>query len=214
MPVTPATETHLLVEQLKQRNRGGFNDLYDNYASTLYGVICRVVNDAVTAEDVLQETFVKVWKNIEHYSEDKGTFFTWLLNITRYTAIDYLRSRQHKQKLKSRDNPDNEYIREQLGVRRGRLQPELRVDVLAVVDEEREADERHRVDVALRGDAVDGSQCEQTAGVWREVRTGSWAQGDCAATAYREHAAGDAGRCCGMGVCVRGDSCAGVMGAD
>src|SRR5882757_69258 len=112
MPVTPATETHLLVEQLKQRNRGGFNDLYDNYASTLYGVICRVVNDAVTAEDVLQETFVKVWKNIEHYSEDKGTFFTWLLNITRYTAIDYLRSRQHKQKLKSRDDPDNEYIRE------------------------------------------------------------------------------------------------------
>lgn len=88
--------------------------MYDHYAPTLYGVISRVVNDATTAEDVLQETFVKVWKNIEHYSEEKGTFFTWLLNITRYTAIDYLRSRQHKQKLKSQDSPDNEYVREQV----------------------------------------------------------------------------------------------------
>ncbi|MBS1563455.1 MAG: sigma-70 family RNA polymerase sigma factor [Bacteroidetes bacterium] len=104
----------MLVEKLKQRNRGSFNELYDHYSSTLYGVICRVVNDPATAEDVLQETFVKVWKNIGHYSEDKGTFFTWLLNITRYTAIDYLRSRQHKQKLKNRDTTDDEYVREQV----------------------------------------------------------------------------------------------------
>ena len=114
--MTPVTsiETQLLVEKLKQRNRGSFNELYDHYASTLYGVISRVVNDPATAEDVLQETFVKVWKNIEHYSEEKGTFFTWLLNITRYTAIDYLRSRQHKQKLKNSDDPDNEYVRDQV----------------------------------------------------------------------------------------------------
>lgn len=114
MPPATTIETQLLVEKLKQKNRGSFNELYDHYAPTLYGVISRVVNDPVTAEDVLQETFVKVWKNIEHYSEEKGTFFTWLLNITRYTAIDYLRSRQHKQKLKSRDNTDNEYVREQV----------------------------------------------------------------------------------------------------
>jgi RNA polymerase sigma factor (sigma-70 family) len=112
MPAIPTIETQQLVEQLKQRNRGGFTELYDHYASTLYGVICRVVNDTVTAEDVLQETFVKVWKNIELYSEDKGSFFTWLLNITRYTAIDYLRSRQHKQKLKNHDDPNNGYLHE------------------------------------------------------------------------------------------------------
>ena len=114
MPPATTIETQRLVEQLKQRHSGSFNELYDLYSPTLYGVIFRVVNDAVTAEDILQETFVKVWKNIEHYSEEKGSFFTWLLNITRYSAIDYLRSRQHKQKLKSSDDPDNEYIRDQV----------------------------------------------------------------------------------------------------
>jgi RNA polymerase sigma-70 factor, ECF subfamily len=112
MPAVTSIDTHHLVQQLRDRTPAGFNELYEHYASTLYGIICRVVNDPATAEDVLQETFVKVWKNIDHFDEEKGTFFTWLLNITRYTAIDYLRSRQHKQKLKSRDNPDNEYIRE------------------------------------------------------------------------------------------------------
>ncbi|HEY4150189.1 MAG TPA: RNA polymerase sigma factor [Chitinophagaceae bacterium] len=112
MPAITSIDTHSLVILLKQKDRAGFNELYEHYAATLYGVICRVVNDAATAEDVLQETFVKVWKNIDQYDEEKGTFFTWLLNITRYTAIDYLRSRQHKQKLKSRDDPDNEYIRD------------------------------------------------------------------------------------------------------
>jgi len=101
--------THDLVNLLRKKNREGFALLYDNYGPSLYGIICKIVRDETVAEDILQESFVKVWKNIEHYCEDKGSFFTWLLNITRYTAIDYLRSRQHKQKSKNQMLSDNEY---------------------------------------------------------------------------------------------------------
>jgi RNA polymerase sigma-70 factor, ECF subfamily len=101
--------THDLVNQLRNKSREGFAHLYDNYAPTLFGIICKIVRDEVVAEDVLQESFVKVWKNIQHYNEEKGSLFTWLLNITRYTAIDYLRSRQHKQEIKNQNLASNEY---------------------------------------------------------------------------------------------------------
>jgi RNA polymerase sigma-70 factor, ECF subfamily len=110
--ISPTIATYDLVELLRQKNRDGYNQLYERYADTLYGIICKIVTDAPTAEDILQEIFVKVWKNINNYSAEKGSFFTWLLNITRYTAIDYLRSKQHKQKIKTQTTTDNEYIQE------------------------------------------------------------------------------------------------------
>lgn len=45
----------------------------------------------------MQDCLVKVWKNIHSYDAGRGTFFTWLLNIARYTTIDYLRSKGFKQ---------------------------------------------------------------------------------------------------------------------
>lgn len=59
----------------------------------LYGVIHKVVFDDETANDVLQEAFVKVWNNIEKYDSSKGRLYTWMLNIARNTAIDKLRSK-------------------------------------------------------------------------------------------------------------------------
>jgi RNA polymerase sigma-70 factor, ECF subfamily len=112
MPFTSPITTNELVELLRQRSREGFNELYEGYSATLYGIICKIVKDTAVAEDILQDSFVKVWKNIDNYSAEKGSFFTWLLNITRYTAIDYLRSKQYKQQIKNQTTTDNEYIQE------------------------------------------------------------------------------------------------------
>ena len=105
-------ETPALVSLLKQKSTNGFSILYDKYAPNLYRIICKIVQDSVAAEDVLQEVFVKVWKNIGNYDEQKGSLYTWLINITRYTAIDYLRSGQRKQQLKNQIVTGNEYIEE------------------------------------------------------------------------------------------------------
>ncbi len=94
---TGVTQVELIV-LIKERSSEGFNVLYKNYADALYGVINRIVLNTASAEDLLQDTFVKIWKNIDSYDECKGTFFTWMLNIARNTSIDldHLRTKQFK----------------------------------------------------------------------------------------------------------------------
>lgn len=82
-----------LVALLQQRDNKAFSYLYDNYAAALNGVIFPIVNDEETANDILQEVFVNVWRKIEFYDASKGRLFTWLLNIARNAAIDKIRSR-------------------------------------------------------------------------------------------------------------------------
>jgi RNA polymerase sigma-70 factor, ECF subfamily len=91
-----ANETEL-VELLRQKNRKGFAQLYDNYGSALYGIILKIVKIEELAQDVLQDSFIKIWKSIDSYNREKGTLFTWILNIARNTAIDKIRSQDYKQ---------------------------------------------------------------------------------------------------------------------
>lgn len=85
-----------LVALVASGSQEGFRILYDNYAAALFGVVERMVADEAIAEDVLQDAFVKIWKNFAAYSPEKGRLFTWMLNICRNQAIDYLRTSQHK----------------------------------------------------------------------------------------------------------------------
>lgn len=78
---------------LKARDENGLRALYDHYSAALYGVIFRILNDKETAEDVLQETFVKIWNNSTSYDATKGRLYTWMLNIARNNAIDKTRSK-------------------------------------------------------------------------------------------------------------------------
>jgi RNA polymerase sigma-70 factor (ECF subfamily) len=98
-----------LVEQLKQGSREGFSYLYDHYSQALYGIVCKVIQDEEIAKDVLQEVFVKIWKNVNAYDESKGRLFTWMLNIARNQAIDKARSKgfQNTQKNQSIEDSVN-----------------------------------------------------------------------------------------------------------
>jgi len=84
-------EKHI-VELLKERDEKAISLLYDNYADTLYGVAYKVVKDEDLAQDIVQESFVKIWKKSDSYDATKAKLFTWLFRITRNTAIDKLRS--------------------------------------------------------------------------------------------------------------------------
>jgi len=81
-----------LVTKLKANSQSAFEYLYDHYSAALYGVILKIVKDEARAADVLQESFLKIWRNIASYSPEKGTLFTWMLNISRNRAIDMLRA--------------------------------------------------------------------------------------------------------------------------
>ena len=73
------------------------------YSASLYGVISRIIIDTAVAEDVLQETFVKIWHSFASYSTEKGRLFTWMVNIARNLAIDKLRSKDFKNQNKNQE---------------------------------------------------------------------------------------------------------------
>ena len=84
-------EKHI-VELLREGNEKAISLLYEHYGDTLYGVALKVVQNEAMAQDVLQESFVKIWKKAHTYDASKAKLFTWLFRITRNTAIDKLRS--------------------------------------------------------------------------------------------------------------------------
>ncbi len=95
-----------LLPLLAKKDDRSFTLLYDNYAKSLYGIIFNLIKDKEEAEDVLQEVFIKIWKNIDTYNTSKGRLYTWMLNIARNSSIDKLRSKNfnNSQKNLSADN--------------------------------------------------------------------------------------------------------------
>jgi RNA polymerase sigma factor (sigma-70 family) len=95
-----------LIGLLKKSDPQAFSVLYDNYSRALFGVIKKIISDNNIAEDLLQDTFIKIWNSRNMYDPSKGRLYTWMLNIARNTSIDYLRSKRNKQeeKIQRTDN--------------------------------------------------------------------------------------------------------------
>lgn len=90
-----ATEKEI-VSLLEKSDKKAISLLYDYYSDALYGVITKVITDEDMAQDVLQESFVKIWKNSKKYDSSKARLFTWLYRIAYNTAIDKVRSLKNK----------------------------------------------------------------------------------------------------------------------
>ena len=82
-----------LIERLSNGDTAALYQLYDKYSAALYGVILRMCQNDSDAQDLLQETFVKIWRNINQYDSSKGRFYTWAYRIARNTTLNSLRSR-------------------------------------------------------------------------------------------------------------------------
>lgn len=77
-------------------DKKAFEELYDTYSASLYGVIFKMIRDESTAKDVLQESFIKIWKNASKYDPNIAKVFTWMYQIARNTAVDKLRQMKIK----------------------------------------------------------------------------------------------------------------------
>lgn len=96
-----------LVRALKGQETVAIKALYDMYAGALLGVITRIVQHTEIAEDILQETFIKIWNSADKYDSSKGRLFTWMVNIARNLSIDKLRSKDFKNNGKNQDIENN-----------------------------------------------------------------------------------------------------------
>jgi RNA polymerase sigma-70 factor (ECF subfamily) len=131
-------ETGELIRRLQEGDKNAFGELYDIYASSLYGIVCKIIRSEETARDLLQDIFIKIWEHIRLYNSGKGSLFTWMLNIARNTSIDKLRKikKEGKAEILSSDNlvsiekeQDNTIKTSFLGLKElvGRLSPDQRL---------------------------------------------------------------------------------------
>src|SRR5262245_57629276 len=92
MAVLAAAGDGDLVARLQRRDAQALAELYDRYGRLVYALILRIVRDAGIAEDLVQETFLRVWNRVHAFDAQKGSLGPWLLAVARNRAIDYIRS--------------------------------------------------------------------------------------------------------------------------
>jgi RNA polymerase sigma factor (sigma-70 family) len=80
-----------LIRRLTAREEAAMTVFYDFYGRTLYRIIRAFVGSDEAAEDVLQESLVKIWHHFHTYDPSRGRLYTWAVNICRHQSLDHLR---------------------------------------------------------------------------------------------------------------------------
>jgi len=81
-----------LIKRLQQQDEKALSSLYDQYAGAIYGVILRICKDETLADELLQETFLKIWNKAHLFDPEKGKFYTWAYRIARNSCLNALRN--------------------------------------------------------------------------------------------------------------------------
>ncbi|MCC7104223.1 MAG: sigma-70 family RNA polymerase sigma factor [Chloroflexi bacterium] len=93
-----------LVACLGQRDLQALEELYRRHARVVYSMAFKLLTEATAAEEVVQECFLKLWRQPERYQRDRGKLLPWLLGVAHHRAIDVLR----RQRLERRHHVDRD----------------------------------------------------------------------------------------------------------
>ena len=96
-----------LAQRLLRSDVNAFEQLYDRHARMVYSVVLRILRQVPTAEEVVQEVFLQVWRNSGQYDARRGPFIPWLLTVARNRALDHLRLKGERQR-RLEDQPDSQ----------------------------------------------------------------------------------------------------------
>jgi RNA polymerase sigma-70 factor (ECF subfamily) len=96
-----------LMDQLAGQEEVGaaLSALYDRYSRTVFGVGMKLLGDRSSAEELVQEVFLKVWRSSYTFDSSRGSFSTWLYRVTRNLASDSYRKRTRRVDLVSDKDP-------------------------------------------------------------------------------------------------------------
>ena len=92
----------MLMQEITQRRQHALKELYSRYARSLRALIGSVVHEESEADDVLQESFLQIWREAHHYSPKAGKPLGWVITIARRRAIDRVRRRDSYRRAKQR----------------------------------------------------------------------------------------------------------------
>jgi len=87
-----------LPQRLIHKDVKAFEQLYDLHSRTIYSLVRRIVQQSSTAEEVVQDVFLHLWRNAAQYNPEKGPFVPWLLTLARNRALDHLRLKSERQR--------------------------------------------------------------------------------------------------------------------
>ena len=85
-----------LIARMRRRDEAAMALFYDRYALNLYYAIHRVVPHPAAAEDVLQDSMVKIWFAFAQYDPTQGRLYTWALTLCKHAAIDHMRAQRSR----------------------------------------------------------------------------------------------------------------------
>lgn len=87
-----------LARRLLQKDVEAFEQLYERHSRIVYALVLRILQQGSTAEEVVQDVFLQVWRNARHYDEQRGPFIPWLMTLARNRALDRLRLKSERQR--------------------------------------------------------------------------------------------------------------------
>jgi len=97
-----ATLVHLLL----QKDVNAFEQLYDRHSRPIYSLVLRILQQAGTAEEVVQDVFLQLWRNAAQYDVSRGPFVPWLFTLARNRALDTLRLKSERQRRRENQTED------------------------------------------------------------------------------------------------------------
>ncbi len=87
-----------LMERLIQKDAGALEALYDRHSRAVYSLVLRILQQAASAEEIVQDIFLQLWRNARQYQSARGPLLPWLLTVARNRALDRLRLKGERQR--------------------------------------------------------------------------------------------------------------------
>ena len=128
-----------LIAQFVSGNSNSFSILLDRYQKRVYGFIFSKLNDPNLAEDIFQETFIKVIKNLRMGKyKDEGRFLSWVIRIAHNLIMDHYRKYKRLPKYKSKiENFDvlNHLVEQSSTIEESMIETQIHADLLVLIEE-------------------------------------------------------------------------------
>ena len=96
-----------LMERLLQRDASALETLYDRYGRPVYSLVLRISQQPASAEEIVQDVFLQLWRSAERFQISRGPLEPWLFTMARNRALDFLRLKREKQRRRE-DSTDSD----------------------------------------------------------------------------------------------------------
>jgi RNA polymerase sigma-70 factor (ECF subfamily) len=98
-PLPSAQDDAALLALVQRGDENAMASLFDRYSKVVYSVALRVLRDPASAEDVLQEVFMQIWRNPNGFIATRGSLGGWLAVVARNRSIDALRRKRPSEQM-------------------------------------------------------------------------------------------------------------------